>query len=428
MQQRNLIMKITAIIAEYNPFHNGHAFQLAQARKETAADYIIIVMSGNFVQRGAPALLDKHTRAKMALLEGADLVLELPALWSCASAEYFAGAAVALLHQLGCVNTLCYGCETPSCEAYAKICTLLHQEPPAYKQLLQECLKNGLSFARAREHALLRLLPESDAPAALEILKNPNNILALEYQKAIAKQSCQDFQPVMQVHPILRQGQGYHSSLLKKQMPSATAIRRFLAIHPPDGSRTLEKAMPDAARRLLLDYQKQHPFLYENDCSQMLHYCLLRNAQDGFSKYADCTPQLSNRILRHLDGYTGFTDFCMCLKSKDLAYTRISRVLMHILLDLRKDDCLYWRSRSYMPYAKILGFRKESRPLLSQLKKHASIPLLTRESDAGKKLSDKDAALFYQKHLFTDALYRALACEKGGRIPKQESGQPFLIV
>lgn len=421
-------MKITGIIAEYNPFHNGHAFQLAQARKETAADYIIIIMSGNFVQRGAPALLDKRTRAKMALLEGADLVIELPALWSCASAEYFAEAAVAMLFQLGCVNTLCYGCETPSCDVYAKICTLLNQEPPAYKQLLAECLKNGLSFARAREYALLQLLPASDAHAASAILNNPNNILALEYQKAIAKQSCLDCQPGIQVHPILRQGQSYHSSLLKSQMPSATAIRRFLALHPQNGSKALEKAMPDTARRLLLDYQKHDPFLYENDCSQMLHYCLLRNAADGFSKYADCTPQLSNRILRNLDDYTGFTDFCMCLKSKDQAYTRISRVLMHILLDLLKDDYIYWRSRSYIPYAKILGFRKESRPLLSQLKNHASIPLLTREADARKKLCDKDAALFYQKHRFADALYRALTYEKGGCKPKQASGQPFIIV
>ncbi|KAI4448019.1 tRNA(Met) cytidine acetate ligase [Eubacterium plexicaudatum ASF492] len=113
-------MKITGIITEYNPFHNGHAYQLTQARKETNADYMIIAMSGNFVQRGAPALLDKFVRAKMALLEGADLVLELPAPWSCASAEYFAEAGIALLSRLGCVDTLCYGCETPSADVYEK--------------------------------------------------------------------------------------------------------------------------------------------------------------------------------------------------------------------------------------------------------------------------------------------------------------------
>ena len=138
-------MQITGIIAEYNPFHNGHAFQLTQARKQTDADFIIIVMSGNFVQRGAPALMDKYTRAKMALMQGADLVVELPALWSCASAEYFAGAAVSLLYQLGCINTLCYGCETPVSDVYAKICDLLADEPPAYRQLLTDNLSCGMA-------------------------------------------------------------------------------------------------------------------------------------------------------------------------------------------------------------------------------------------------------------------------------------------
>lgn len=426
-------MRITGIIAEYNPFHNGHAFQLKQARKETNADFIIIVMSGNFVQRGAPALMDKFARAKMALMQGADLVIELPALWSCASAEYFAGAGVSLLSRLGCVNTLCYGCETPASDIYKKICGLLSDEPPQYQKLLNDNLSSGMEFARARENALLTLLPDTDAFEAAQILNNPNNILALEYQKAIAditkmpKETTAANSPPMRIHPILRQGQAYHSSLLHP-MASASAIRRFLAGHPPKDIHTLQQALPDASFSLLLDYQKHAPFIYENDCSQMLHYCLLKHASEGFCQYADCTPQLSGRILRNLKDYAGFSDFCTLLKTKNMAYTRISRVLMHILLDIRTDSYLAWRSRSYVPYANVLGFRKESQAVLTQIKKHASLPLLTRAADIKNICTDPDRAGFFRKNLFADTLYQALIQEKSGYQSRHAYQRQIIIV
>jgi len=416
-------MNITGIIAEYNPFHNGHACQLTQARKETDADCIIIVMSGNFVQRGAPALLDKFTRTKMALSEGADLVIELPVLWSTASAEYFAGAGVALLSRLGCVSTLCYGCETPSSDVYAKIGTILNNETPHYRQLLDAALKTGASYALAREHALVALLPDSDKAAARELLKKPNNILALEYQKALARENS-----AIRVHPILRQGQGYHSGLFTDSLASASAVRRFLVNHPADGSQTLRQVMPASSYRLLADYERCYPFLYEDDCSQMLHYCLLKNAADGFSLFADCTPELSNRICRNLNDFTGFSDFCTLLKTKDTAYTRISRVLLHILLDIRQTSCDYWRSRAYAPYARILGFRKESQNLLTHLKKHSSVPFLTRAADAEKILSGKNDIRFFQKNIFADSVYRALVTGKTGQKMSHELQQQIVIV
>lgn len=416
-------MNITGIIAEYNPLHNGHAYQLTQARKETDADYIIIVMSGNFVQRGAPALLDKFTRAKMALFAGADLVIELPPLWATASAEYFAGAGIALLHQLGCVDSLCYGCETPSGHLFEKICAVLCNETPPYRQLLANALKSGSSYALARQSAVLALLPAADHAAATAVLKNPNNILALEYQKAIRKQSSP-----LKACPILRQGQGYHSGCLSGPFLSASAIRRFLASQPANAGQTLREAMPLFAYRLLADYQGNYPLLYENDCSQMLHYCLLKNAADGFSRYADCTPGLSNKICRNLKDYTGFSDFCALLKSKDLTYARISRVLLHILLDIRQSDYTLWRSHSFVPYARILGFRRQSRDLLMQLKKHAAIPLLARAADVKKLSAGKKEHDFLQKSLFAESVYRALAVEKGGIGMKQEFQQQVVII
>ncbi|MDE7311723.1 MAG: nucleotidyltransferase family protein [Eubacterium sp.] len=427
-------MNITGIIAEYNPFHNGHAHQLTRARTETDADYIIIVMSGNFVQRGAPALLDKYTRTKMALLEGADLVIELPALWSSASAEYFAGAGVSLLNRLGCVDTLCYGCETPpgqtaSQNVYEKLLWFFENETPQYKKQLSDALTSGASYAQARQNALLSMLPDCDQAIAMEILKNPNNILALEYQKALAKISS----PI-RVHPVLRQGEGYHSSHLSGSFASASAIRRFLASRPAAKNgfswqqAPLKHAMPASALRLLLEYERSYPLLYENDCSHMLHYCLLSHAADGFAGYADCTPDLSNRILKHLGGYTGFSGFCTLLKSKNLAYTRVSRMLTHILLDIRQSDYAYWRSHSYMPYAKVLGFRKDARSLLTHLKKQTSVPLLTRAADARNILTAPDDKAFFQKQVFADAVYEAMALEKSGRNITQRHRQQIVIV
>ncbi len=423
-------MNITGIIAEYNPFHNGHAYQLRKARTETDADYIIIVMSGNFVQRGAPALLDKYTRTKMALLEGADLVIELPAIWSSASAEYFAGAGTFLLDRLGCVQTLCYGCETPpnnasSAHVYEHILSLLKQETPLYKKHLQNALASGASYALARQNALLSLLPDSEHDEALALLQNPNNILALEYQKALDQASS-----AIRIHPVLRQGEGYHSARLSKGFASATAIRRYLASRPETSCTKQEPysyAMPALALSLLLEYENSNPFLYENDCSHMLHYCLLSHAAAGFASFADCTPDISNRIVRHLNDYTGFSDFCTLLKSKNIAYTRISRILTHILLDIRQSDYACWRSRSYVPYANVLGFRKDAKSLFTQLKKHSDLPLLTRAADVKNRLSADEQA-FFQKNLFADHVYQALVFQKSRKSKKQALRRQIVIV
>lgn len=418
-------MNITGIIAEYNPFHNGHAYQLELARKETNADYVVVVMSGNFVQRGAPALLDKYTRTKMALSEGADLVIELPALWACASAEYFAGAGIALLNQLGCVTALCYGCETPSSDVFTNICHLLNHESSLYQRLLTAALKSGSSYAFARQTALLELLPEEDRDTARRILTHPNNILALEYQKALANTAS-----AIRVHPVARQGQSYHSTQLDTPLASATAIRNCLAGRGNQDydDKLIQNAMPDLAYQLLKEYQKNAPLLYENDCSQLLHYSLLTHAADGFCGFADCTQELSNKIVNHLHTYTNFTDFCMQLKTKDFAYTRISRVFLHILLQIRQEDYAFWRSRSYVPYARVLGFRKASQALLSQIKQHTSIPLLTRAADARKILASADVRKFYDQNAFADAVYRVVLLEKSGRTAIPDFGQQIVIV
>ncbi len=418
-------MKITGIIAEYNPFHNGHSYHLKRAREETCADYLIVVMSGNFVQRGAPALLDKFTRAEMALCEGADLILELPPLWSCASAEYFASASVHLLAQLGCVDTLSYGCETPGSPLFSSICSLLCNETEKYRQLLGSFLKQGDNYALAREKTVLALLPQADAAAASDILKNPNNTLALEYQKAVAANRL----PI-KIHPVQRQGAGHHAKHLSGPFASASAIRSYLAAHPdvclPNSP--LRHAMPPASFRLLTGYQAAYPLLFADDCSGMLHYALLEHAAAGYSRFADCPAGLSNKIIQNLDAYTGFSQFCTLLKSKNLAYTRISRTLLHILLKISQSDYDFWRSQAYIPYARVLGFRRPSEGLFSYIRKHSAVPLLARAADAKKILPKETGAYgFFEKNLFADRVYRALLAEKGGQAMRNEFCQQVRI-
>lgn len=415
-------MNITGIIAEYNPFHNGHAYHLSCAREKTDADFLIVVMSGNFVQRGEPALLDKSTRAKMALLDGADLVIELPPLWSSASAQYFASAAVSLLAQLGCVHALCYGCESPDSALFSAIAKLISKESDAYRQLLADFLKEGASYASARQKTLVQLLPEHEPDAVGQILDNPNNILALEYTKAAS-----DIHASIHLCPVMRKGAGYHSKNVADKFSSATAIRNYLAGRADSSLLPVKHALPDHTYDLLSHYQDSCPFIFSNDLSQMMHYCLLKNKVLGFRHFADCTPDLSHKICRHLNDYTDFDSFCMMLKSKNTAYTRISRVLLHILLDIHREDYAFWRNCSYIPYARILGFRKSASSLLTQLKRQSSIPLFTRASDSKKILSEQSID-FFQKNLFADSIYRALTMEKGSRFVPDEYRRQLIII
>ena len=207
-------MNVTAIISEYNPLHKGHLYHIETARKETNADFVIAIMSGDFVQRGTPACVEKHTRAHMALVSGVDLVLELPLTYSTGSAELFADGAVSILNGLGVVDAICFGCECGSVEPLMEIARILNNEPTWYSEDLQMYLKEGYSYPAARAAAL---------PEYSDILTSPNNILGIEYCKAILKYDAR-IEPI----GIQRMGSNYHDEELNSKFSSATAIRNTL--------------------------------------------------------------------------------------------------------------------------------------------------------------------------------------------------------
>ena len=397
-------MKTTGIIAEYNPFHNGHLYQMQEARRLSGADYIIVVMSPDFVQRGAPALTDKWARAHMALQAGADLVLELPIRAATGSAEYFAMGGVSLLSSLHVVDALSFGCETADITPLAEYASFLtREEPGEYRQLLQRALKEGKSFAQARCDAYLeyrrthtdsdcgndsdlpgemtggisRIIPASgkDTPALDkaslgDLLRSPNNILAVEYLKAILKTGSR-LKPV----PVRRTGAGYHDPAFdssKSGFASATGIRTALS----EGI-DIKDQIPDEAYEILYRELTADRYLTTTDLDLPLHLKLIASRQ-SLAAYSDVSEELANRIDHLLGQYTGFEQFTDLLKTKQIARTRVTRALLHILLGLKKEADTDAARDTRPGYARVLGFRRSAQPLLAKIKERSDLTLITK--------------------------------------------------
>lgn len=455
-----IIMKIIGIITEYNPFHNGHAYQIEKVKKELQADFVVIAMSGDFVQRGAPAIMDKYARAKMALSCGADLVVELPVLWATSSAESFAMAGVTLFDKMGCVDGICFGAETDNLYALSKIAEVLISEPNEYRTALSAYLKAGYSFPSARSSALCDYFTQSNnstntpyesndtcdkehvlsAEELSSILNEPNNILAIEYLKALKRR-----QSSIVPYLIKRKGAGYHdaeitsasavTAHLASERPfsaadtspiptaSATAIRRELDItgvpfvfSPSDA---LISSMPANALEILKEYVSKQALLCPNDFSSILGYRLLTADIDVLSKAGDSNTFLANRIFKNRMNFSSFEQFCEQNKSKDMTYTRISRVLLHLILNITNDDYSFGKELDYIPYIRILGFRKAASVLLKELKKCSGIPVISKLADAASLL-DADSLALLEKDIFAADLYTQICAYKSSRMAQSE--------
>ncbi len=393
---------ITGIIAEYNPFHNGHAYQIEQARLLTGCDFLVVVMSGDYVQRGAPAVFDKYTRARMALACGADLVLELPVACSCASAEFFASGAVSLLDGLGCVDFLCFGSESGNLQSLMEPARILAKESPVFQEALRRGLSLGLSFPAARKEAFRACASNPD------ILDLPNNILGIEYLKALLQRES-SIKPVT----IKRKGQGYHDTLLDSGFASASGIRRFLKQEeaPLSALPALKESLPDPVMEVLKDTLAHTLPVWEEDFSMLLRYELLRQSASDLTQYADISPDLGRRLKNCADKFSSFSEFVALVKTKDVTYTRITRALFHILLNLTGEDT---RNSVAMPYARILGFRKDHSRILGLLKENSRIPIIPKAADYKTYLTP-DLQPLFEKDLFAANLYETIAAAKQKR-------------
>ncbi len=395
-------MKTVGIIAEYNPLHNGHAYHIKKAKEMTGADYCVVVMSGDFVQRGAPAMMDKYLRAESALLNGADLVLELPVCYSISSAEHFARSCVALLNKLGVIDTLCFGSECGDIRVLTDFAKALLEEGPVFKKTLDQEIRLGHTYPQARNTAL-----EASAPhltSHINIMTSPNNILGIEYCKALLF-----WKSAIVPYTVKRAGSSYHDNSLDTGFCSALAIRESL--RQAGASEGLARQIPPVSLKLLEDaYQKSFP-VFADDFSLLIQYSLLSGEVSGYTDYPDIDRELSDRIRKLLPKYRDFRSFCDLLKSKNRTYVRISRSLLHILLDIRKENVQRYGEEGWIFYARMLGFRESASPLLSAIKKNAEIPLLSKLADAEKQLAPTGLSML-EKDVYASHIYQSVVRNK----------------
>lgn len=410
-------MQIAGVVAEYNPFHNGHKYLLQKVRELTGADYIIAVISGDFTQRGTPALMSKYARTEMALLNGADLVLELPVYYAAGSAEYFAMGAVSLLDKIGVVNKICFGSESGDLELLRQTAGMLLDEPDEFREAIRERLKDGFTYPQARTYAISKAYPEGSSP---DILNSPNNILGVEYIKALMKRNS-----LIEPFTVRRTGSAYNDVSLKDGISSALAIRTALLSGKELSS--LKQQVPENVYALLEEnYLRTYP-IFPNDLSSLLKYKLLLDYHRGYMEYVDISKEFSDKIKNSIHDFSGFDSYCNLLKTRDITYSRISRSFLHILLNMTKENLEHFIELDYTPYARMLGFKKTSTELLNAIKRNSEIPLISKLADA-KAILDKNELSMLAEDIQAAHVYNALISEKFHVPVKNEFTQNIVIL
>lgn len=403
-------MKTAVVIAEFNPFHAGHANILRKARQKTEADYVLVIMSGDFCQRGEPCIVEKYTRTKMALANGADIVLELPSYYSLGSAEFFAGGAVHLMNALNVCDSLVFGSECGDTEKLKTLAQILYDEPPAFKLQLQAHLKEGDDFPTARMKALSFCLPESIRDDA-ELMKTPNNLLGVEYIKM-----------------MLRTNQSYEVVTVPRTAGvSSSEVRELMKSTYPHLRKSL---MPESCAMLLRDYSANTGYRYgEFDAiyEGLRHVLALENAA-GVSAMADVGTELSRRVYKELYGLQNMEDLLNKLHTKDMTRARVKRALMHIYLAMPQARLKTYMSKK-TTVARALGFKKSASPLMNRIKTEGKVPLITKLSQASKLLSGDDLA----KELLTEDLrasliYDQLFLKQEAYPIKTEFEKPLVVI
>ena len=384
-------MKILGIITEYNPFHNGHLYHLFQAKEITGADYVVAVMSGNFLQRGEPAIINKWARAKMALNAGIDLVIELPFVFSTQDANGFAFGAVKLLDSLQIIDYLCFGCETDNIDVLYSISNFLHIEPQKYKELIVQYSKKGYEFPKTRSLALCEYhrtfgIEDLEKISPLELnklLKYPNNILALEYIKHLINLKSK-IKPI----PIKRIGASYHQKNIKGKISSATSIRneilnnlsssktdlsilndKIKSTLPQSGFLVLEKELREGRGPITLDSYRQY-----------ILATLRRMPLADISRIHGITEGLENRIKKASLKSCTVEQLIDSIKTRRYTRTKIQRIILHIMANLSKKDVKTF-NRCGPLYARVLGFSKKGKTLLRTIKNISSTPAISKLSN-----------------------------------------------
>ena len=369
-------MKICAIICEYNPFHNGHLHHIREAKRLSGADYVLCLMSGNFVQRGEAAILDKYTRAKHAVFAGADVVIELPTVYATSNAEIFAKGAIQLLSAIPSVTTLCFGAENADVSAFIRAAQLLNDEPANVSALIKQLTNDGVSYAKARAEAWKGILPA-------DLMSSPNNILGLEYTRAILENNAN-----ISILPIPRLGSGYNSTDLDDEFASATAIRQALT----------QNVLPD--KYLPPFVLKDLPTQTNNVMESLEKYAVLAKPASEIAQVCDCSEGLENAFKKAALSPNSFVDE---LTSARYTSSRIRRIALQNLLGIKESfirDCLATKL-----YLRVLAVNADKKDVLSAIFT-PNAPSILRAYDANTLNGTAKECL--GKDNFAESIYQLL--------------------
>jgi predicted nucleotidyltransferase len=357
-------MQATGIIVEYNPFHNGHLYHLHETKKLTDADVVIAVMSGNFLQRGEPALLPKAERTKMALAAGVDLVIELPYAFSTQQADIFANGSVSLLHALG-VQDICFGSESGSIEDFYTLLEKKKTHQHDLQHIIKTKMKEGVSYPKALSYALEQLSSEGVNVSL------PNNILGMHYIEAIKDQQS----PIIP-RTIQRHGSNYHDETFEQNIASATSVRKTLLTQDLSLS-SIQQVIPSTTTNILEAYITSYKVVHHwEQYFPLLKYALLTKTKEELATIYEAEEGLENRLLAHIAQATSFTTFMETIKTKRYTWTRLQRLCLHILTNTTKEQMASAYTDKTVPYIRLLGMNQQGQRYLSFMKKKIELPLL----------------------------------------------------
>lgn len=403
-------MKACGLIVEYNPFHNGHLYHVNEAKKRSNADCMIAVMSGSFLQRGEPAIIDKFHRAEAALSAGVDIVIELPYPYAVQSSHLFARGAVLSLKEIG-VNSICFGSEAGTIKDFTTSFHLLNEKKDSYQTEIKRRLKEGLSFPKASEYAFQKIGLKTNT---LD-LTQPNNILGFSYVQTILANQLQ-----IQPFTIKRTKSNYHDEQMKFPIASATSIRKEL-VDAKVVSEAISKTLPIETVKQMEQYKDKSTMWHTwENYFPLLHYRVMTMKHNELAMIHGVDEGLENRIKQTAKLATSFNNWMKRLKTKRYTWTRLQRTFVHILTNTQKMDFQTLENNHSVPYLRLLGATKTGRSYLNKNKKEFSVPLINQlQRNPVKMLAIEENA--------TNAYYSILPVQKQIIFKKQEMKSPIFL-
>lgn len=424
-------MSTVGIVCEYNPFHKGHLYQIEQAKKLTEADHVVCFMSGNFLQRGIPALADKFTRAEAAIKCGVDVIFEIPFVYSTSSARDYATAAVTMMDMSGAIDFISFGSETDDLVLLSQIADIVENEPPQVSDSIRRSVASGMTYGAARATAIedylqkkdiVRNNPSNSSSSVSKsnissVMSSPNNILAIEYLAAL-KRIKSKIKPVI----IKRIISDYNSNEAVHDICSASAIRSLLR---NSDIKTIERHVPKECYCILdTNYRKTFPVFEDHLSSLLAAARLLYGRYDlspsisSFSEIVDMDRDLYNRMSK-IDSDMSFSDTAKTIKSRNYTLTHIQRALLHYVMQLTKTDYDTYKSNGWIYYLRLIGLNTRAGGIVKQIKKNSYIPVITRAPEAASVLSTVGKSMFGYD-IKSTAIYNSLIYSAYGTKLKNE--------